>query len=69
MLCVCRKVVVKAEQTYDDVLHGEEYFSLSGHQQLIIREGLTRNVCIYKALLINDPEKVTKECKDYTSYL
>ena len=69
MLCVCRKVVVKGEQTYVDVLHGEEYASFSGHQQLIIREGFARNVCIVKAFLINEPQKVPKECKNYTSFL
>ena len=64
-----RKLDIKAEQFYNDVLHMAEYAGLPGHQQLIFREGLTRMVCIHKAYLINEPEKVPKECQNYSSYL
>ena len=67
--CVCRKWAVKTQQVYDDVLNGAEYATLSVHQQLIIREGLTRNMCIQKAYLIDEPKKVIEECRNYTSNL
>ena len=65
----CRKFVVKIEEIFYDIMHGVEYSSLSGHQQLIIREGFTRMMCLSKAYLIYEPEKVTDECQNYTSYL
>ena len=67
--CVYRRRNDQFEKLFHDIQHEKEYASLSRHQKLIIREGLTRWMCIQRAYVINEPEKVTEECKKYTSYL
>ena len=62
-----RRVVI-FDKLYDDIVHGFEYSELSGSEQSIIKGGLLREKCIKRAILINKPEEVSQECKNYTSY-
>ena len=56
------------DKLYDDIVHGFEYSELSGSEQSIIKDGLLREMCIKRAFLINKPEDVSQQCKDYSSY-
>ena len=69
LISVFSKRANEYEKMYYDILNGIEYASLSGPQQLIIKEGLTRAMCFQKAFLINEPERVPTVCQNYTSYL
>ena len=54
------------EKLYYMMLNDSDFKKLEPGQQKIIAEGLRQRMCVEKAININVPWEISKECTDYT---